>query len=97
VRKAATSVPLNLAEGSGCTSDSDFARFLGCACRSLKEVVTALELRQRLYPALPSDPVTSLIDEGNQIARMTRSLMKRLGTVAQASVPTQNSKLTTQD
>jgi four helix bundle protein len=97
VRKAATSVPLNIAEGSGCTSDGDFARFLGYAYRSLKEVVTALELCHRLYPALPSDSVTMLIDEGNQIARMTRSLMQRLGSAAQASAPTQNSTLTTQD
>jgi four helix bundle protein len=27
--KAATSVPLNIAEGSGCPGNGDFARFLG--------------------------------------------------------------------
>lgn len=79
LRKAATSVPLNIAEGTGCTTDNEFARFLGYAYRSLKEVVTGLELCQRLYPALPAQPVTALIDEGNQISRMTHSLMQRLG------------------
>jgi four helix bundle protein len=51
-RWAATSVPLNMAEGSGGTTDAEFARFVGYAYRSLKEVVTGLELCQRLYPSL---------------------------------------------
>ncbi|PYR99959.1 MAG: hypothetical protein DMG16_16800 [Acidobacteria bacterium] len=46
-----TSVPLNIAEGCGTASNAAFARFLGFAYRSLKEVVTGLELCQRLYPA----------------------------------------------
>jgi four helix bundle protein len=79
LRKAATSVPLNIAEGAGCTTNSDFARFLSYAYRSLKEVVTCLELCQRLYPALPVQRLDVLIDEGNQISRMTHSLMQRLG------------------
>jgi four helix bundle protein len=97
LRKAATSVPLNIAEGSGCTTNGEFARFLGYAYRSLKEVVTGLELCQRLYPALPADPVTALIDEGHQIARMTRRLMQRLDSAVEASAPTHNSQLNTQD
>src|SRR5687767_6265078 len=79
LRTAATSVPLNIAEGSGCTTDGDFARFLGYAYRSLKEVITCLELCQRLYPSLPIQPATSLIEEGNQISRMTHSLLQRVG------------------
>jgi four helix bundle protein len=80
LRKAAASVPLNIAEGSGCTTNDDFARFLSYAYRSLKEVVTCLELCQRLYPTLLVRPISLLIDEGNQISRMTHALMQRLGT-----------------
>jgi four helix bundle protein len=29
LRKAVCSIPLNIAEGAGCTSDAEFARFLG--------------------------------------------------------------------
>ena len=79
LRKAATSVPLNIAEGAGCTTSAEFARFLGYAYRSLKEVLTCLELCQRLYPALPVQPLDALIDEGNQISRMTHTMMQRLG------------------
>lgn len=80
LRRAATSVPLNIAEGSGCSTDAEFARFVGHAYRSLKQVVTGLELCQRLYGSLPVPPMTALIDEGNQISRMAHSFMQRLGT-----------------
>jgi len=78
LRRAATSVPLNIAEGSGCPSDAEFARFVGYAYRSLKEVITGLELCQRIDPS-PASAVTTLIDEGNQISRMAHSLIQRLG------------------
>lgn len=68
-----------LAEGSGCATDPEFARFLGYAYRCLKEVVTSLELCQRLYPAIPTQTITPLIDEGNQVSRMTYTLIRRLG------------------
>jgi four helix bundle protein len=90
LRKAATSVPLNIAEGSGCPTNGEFARFLSYAYRSLKEVVTCLELCQRLYPVLPTASLSVLIDEGNQISRMTHTLMQRLG-------ETHDSRLTTHD
>jgi four helix bundle protein len=80
LRKAATSVPLNIAEGSGCTTNGEFARFLSYAYRSLKEVVTCLELCLRLHPLLPAQSVAALINDGNHISRMTHSLMQRLGT-----------------
>jgi four helix bundle protein len=69
---------LNIAEGSGCATDAEFARFVGYAYRSLKEAVTGLELCQRLYQSLPAPTTTALIDEGNQISRMAHSFMRRL-------------------
>ena len=80
LRKAATSVPLNIAEGAGCSTNGEFVRFLGYAYRSLKEVVTCLELCQRLYPELPSQSLSVHVDEGDQSARMTYALMQRLRT-----------------
>jgi four helix bundle protein len=87
LRKAATSVPLNIAEGAGCATSVVFARFLGYAYRSLKEVVTCLELVQRLHPELPAQAGADLIEEGNQISRMSYSLLQRLRAAADAPRP----------
>ena len=78
LRKAVTSAPLNIAEGCGSAGNTEFGRFLSYAYRSLKEVVTALELCERLYPSLPRDRPQSLIDEGNQICRMTYNLIQKV-------------------
>lgn len=79
LRRAVSSVPLNIAEGAGCSSKSEFARFLGYAYRSLKEVITCLELCRRLYQTPSAQAVEDLISEGDQIARMTHGLIRRLG------------------
>ena len=68
LRRAVASVPLNIAEGCGTASPTEFGRFLSYAYRSLKEVVTGLELCQRLYPLL-RERTLSLIDEGNQTSQ----------------------------
>ena len=78
LRRAATSAPLNIAEGCGAATNTEFARFLGFAYRALKEVVTALELCQRLYPSLQRDRTHDLIEEGNQISKMTYALMQKV-------------------
>lgn len=77
LRRAVASVPLNIAEGCGTASNTEFGRFLSYAYRSLKEVVTGLELGQRLYPLLHGR-TSSLIDEGNQVSRMTYNLMQKV-------------------
>jgi four helix bundle protein len=79
LRKAAVSVPMNIAEGTGCTPNPEFARFLGYAYRSRKELVTCLERCERLYPSVASAHRGGLIDEGNQISRMPHNFMPRLG------------------
>jgi four helix bundle protein len=76
LRRAATSGPLNIAEGCGASSNTEFNRFLSYGYRSLKEVITALELCARLYPSLSSDQIEALINEGNQLSRMTYGLMQ---------------------
>lgn len=43
IRRAALSVALNIAEGSGKSSDRDFNRYIGNALGSVNEVVAALD------------------------------------------------------
>jgi four helix bundle protein len=76
LRRAVVSVSLNIAEGSSSGTTAEFIHFLGYG--SLKEVITGLELCQRLYPSLPVESLAALIDEGNQISRMTHSLIQKL-------------------
>lgn len=78
LRRAATSVPLNIAEGSGAASDPEFARFVGYAYRSLKEVLSGLELCARLHPSSRTTALTTLVDEGTQLARMLHTFRARL-------------------
>jgi four helix bundle protein len=73
LRRAAASAPFNIAEGSGSATNVEFARFLGYAYRSLKELITGLELSQRLYPSLNQRVIVELIDEGNQISKSDTS------------------------
>lgn len=47
VRRAATSVPLNLAEGSVRRSKPEFAHFIRFALGSLVEVMTCLEIAEQ--------------------------------------------------
>jgi four helix bundle protein len=60
LRRAATSVPLNIADGCGCNTNAEFSRFVGYAYRSLKEATTCLELCRRLYNSLPLGPTRRL-------------------------------------
>jgi four helix bundle protein len=49
IRRAAVSVPLNIAEGSAKRSKKDFASFVRIALGSLMEVMTCLEISLRQW------------------------------------------------
>src|ERR1041385_1658551 len=78
LRRAVTSAPLNIAEGCGAASNTEIGRFLGFAYRSLKEVVTALELCERPNLSRPPHRIQPLIDEGKQMSEITYALMQKV-------------------
>ena len=74
VRRAAVSVPSNIAEGCGRASNRDYAHFLSIARGSLYETMTQLELAQSLGYIEAIKDVEELASE---ISRMLTTLMKK--------------------
>jgi len=77
IRRAAISIPLNIAEGAGADSNAEFRRFLSYALRSAYEVMTALEIAQRLAYC-SSEQVQELLGEVDEIAAMIVGLSRSL-------------------
>jgi four helix bundle protein len=77
LRRAAISVPLNIAEGAGNNSNVEFQRFLGYALRSTYEVMTALEVAQRLGYGTP-EGIQSLLADADEVAAMVVGLSRSL-------------------
>ena len=78
IRRATTSIPLNIAEGAGNNSNKEFCRFLQMSLRSTYEVMTAIDIARGLN-FLPDDRANRLISEADEIAAMLVGLMKSLG------------------
>jgi four helix bundle protein len=77
IRRAAVSIPSNIAEGQARQSKAEFRNFLSIAQGSRAEVETQLAIATRLGYATPDDAAhaTSLLTE---IQKMLAVLIKRL-------------------
>jgi four helix bundle protein len=77
LRKAASSVPSNIAEGCGRTSDREFAHFLGIAAGSASEAEYQLLLAKDLTYLQPHVH-RDLDNQVNEIKRMLNAFIKTL-------------------
>lgn len=79
-RRAAVSIPANLAEGAERHGTGEFLQFIGIAKGSLAELETHLTIAERLG-FLPAEPARALEQRMAEIGRMlsglTRSLRSR--------------------
>ena len=73
LRRAAVSVPSNLAEGHGRNSRKEFHHFIGQARGSLTEVETQLEIARNL-DYLPKNEALELLSKSGEIGRMLNGL-----------------------
>ena len=71
IRRAAVSVPSNLAEGSGRNSSGELRQFVGIASGSLAELETQLELAVRLG-FLEAD--TAAIRQADRVGKLVNAL-----------------------
>ena len=78
ITRAATSIALNIAEGSQGQSDDEQARFLGMAIRSLIETVACQQIIQRR--GYPEDEVLlrKVYEDSQILARKLQSFRKSL-------------------
>jgi four helix bundle protein len=82
IRRAATSIPANIAEGFGRWNTREFARFLAISCGSLRELETHLIITQRLgyVSEAKSGPILRAADEpAKMLFRMRERVMKNTG------------------
>lgn len=78
-RRAAVSIPANIAEGYGRGSRPSYANFVRIAQGSLKELETHLLLAQRVG-YLSEDAMEAVLGDADELGRMMRVLLNKLAT-----------------
>jgi four helix bundle protein len=85
IRRAAVSIPSNIAEGHGRKSTASFINFLSIAFGSLMEVETQIQIATRLN-FLSDDKATALLAQTDEIGKMISGLKKSLAEKLQISI-----------
>jgi four helix bundle protein len=78
ITRAATSVALNIAEGSQGQTDAEQARFLGMAIRSLIETVACQQIIQRRGYLQDEDLLKKLYEDSQLLAKKLQIFRKSL-------------------
>ncbi len=77
IRRAATSIAANIAEGNGRNNAGDYAQFLRIAQGSLKELETHLIIARRVE-LLPDDLERDLLERSDRLGRLLRGLLRAI-------------------
>ena len=78
ITRAATSIALNIAEGSQEQSDAEQARFLGMTIRSLIETVACQQIIQQRGYVEDKDLLKNMYDDSQTLAKKLQSFRKSL-------------------
>lgn len=74
LRRSASSIPLNIAEGTGAESDREFNRYLMLARKSLFETITSLKLASRLH----SVRIDKELEKCDELSKILQGLLNSL-------------------
>lgn len=74
IKRSATSVALNIAEGTGARSNREFSNFCRISLRSLYETITALKIAERVYKI----DVTVETKKCDEVSKILHGLLKYL-------------------
>jgi four helix bundle protein len=80
LRRAAVSIPSNIAEGKGRASDKELLQFLNHARGSLYEVQTQIAIANRLH-YLNADAAHALRSQATHVGQLLNGLIRRFRTV----------------
>ncbi|MCL2265488.1 MAG: four helix bundle protein [Treponema sp.] len=93
IRRAAVSIPANIAEGNGRKSRKEYLRFLSIANGSIKELETHLMIAERLY-FLTKETWEQLQAQLQKVGRLLTALRKSLNPTPHSLLPTPSSQAT---
>jgi len=79
LRRAAVSVPSNIAEGNARTSTKDYINFLNISIGSLLEIITQIEISFRLGYIKEND-YEKVLSETEEINKMLSTIKRKLKT-----------------
>ena len=77
LRRAAVSIPSNIAEGQGRYTTGDFVRFLSIANGSLRELETQVTIAGRLH-YIGKNEETTIIESAAEVGRLLNGLIRSL-------------------
>ena len=78
IKRAATSVALNIAEGSTGQTDTEQARFIGMAIRSLIETVACIHIIQRRQLTVEIEPLRNAYREADKLTAKLQSFRRSI-------------------
>jgi four helix bundle protein len=78
MRRAAVSIPSNIAEGQGRGTDKEWSRFLNIAYGSLRELETQLMIAKRL-DYITQSTLDNLLTLAGEVGRLINGLRRSLG------------------
>ncbi|MBI4397636.1 MAG: four helix bundle protein [Candidatus Omnitrophica bacterium] len=78
IRRAAVSIPSNIAEGFRRNHSKEYKQFLGIALGSCGEIETQVEIAYKLK-YIPETSRNELLQEIESLCKMTHALMNKLG------------------